>query len=132
MITKDKNQRVTRQRKIILDEICKVCCHPTAKQVYKMTKKKMPNIGLATVYRTLDFLEKKNLIIKLQSKNSVTKYDGNTSRHCHLICKLCGKIIDIFDIKKVKIDSDELKKSGFEPSLDFLEIHGICKKCKNC
>lgn len=128
-IVKSKNHRVTMQREIILEEICKVCTHPTASEIYKMAQKRLPDIGLATVYRSLDFLERNKLIIKLKSKNKEARYDGNANSHCHLICKKCGCVIDIFDLEEVTIKSKQLKKSGFRPLLDFLEIPGICQKC---
>lgn len=128
-ITKNRKHRITKQRKIILEELQKVCTHPTASQIHKMVVQKIPNIGLATVYRTLEFLESKNLIIKLESKNKEARYDGDTHKHCHLICKKCGAVVDIFDVKKINIQSNELSNSGFQPFLDYLEIPGICKKC---
>ena len=129
-MTSSTDTRNTRQRDIILEEICKVCTHPTAKDVYGMVKKRMPSIGLATVYRGLDRLEKEGKILKLKSKGKEARYDGNAGGHCHLICKDCGCIDDIFDIQTIQIDSKELEKTGFKPELDFLEISGICKKCQ--
>ena len=96
-MTSSTDTRNTRQRDIILEEICKVCTHPTAKDVYGMVKKRMPSIGLATVYRGLDRLEKEGKILKLKSKGKEARYDGNAGGHCHLICKDCGCIDDIFD-----------------------------------
>ncbi len=128
-LPKNRNYRVTPQRKIVLEEIQKVCTHPTAQEVFQMVQKVDPTIGLTTVYRSLDFLEKQNLILKLQSKNKEARYDGNPEKHCHLFCKKCGAVQDIFDVSDVKITSNELKKSGFTPEFDFLELHGICKNC---
>ncbi len=128
-IQRNKIYRVTPQRKIVLEELQKVCSHPTAQEIFQMTQKIDPSIGLTTVYRSLDFLEKYNFIIKLQSKNKETRYDGNPESHCHLFCKKCGSVQDIFDIKDLKITSKELQKSGFIPQFDFLELHGLCKNC---
>tara|TARA_B100000315_G_C14499207_1_gene551508 strand:- start:539 stop:934 length:396 start_codon:yes stop_codon:yes gene_type:complete len=128
-IIRDKNQRITPQRLMVLRELRKVCTHPTASELYLLVKNRTPNISLATIYRSLEFLEKKGLILKLESNTKEARYDGDVSKHCHLICKKCGAVMDIFDAKKITIQSDELRKSGFLPHLDFLEISGICKKC---
>lgn len=125
--TKNRN---TAQRQIILEELRKVKSHPTADQVYEMVKKRMPGIGLATVYRNLDYLRQNGMVIKLESKGDKARYDGFIEPHCHLICKSCGCITDIDDVSEVGLKSDQLKQSGFEPSYDFLEIFGFCKKCK--
>lgn len=123
------NQRVTKQKTIIIEELKKVCSHPTAYQIYKLVKKKLPEIGIATIYRNLNCLVKNQLIIKLKTKGKETRYDGNTSEHCHLICKKCGHIIDIFDIKDISIKSKKLKESEFIVDYGWLEIHGLCNKC---
>lgn len=129
MLTKSQEHRVTSQRKIILEELKKVCTHPTAAEIYEMARKRLPSMSLATIYRNLDFLEKKGLILKIQSKNEKSRYDGNVEKHCHLICKKCGHIEDIFDVDEIKIKSETLKKAGFEVHLDFLELHGLCRAC---
>jgi len=123
-------ERNTKQREIILEEICKVCTHPTAKQIYSLATKRIPGIGIATIYRNLEYLEKNNLIIKIKSKHNEARYDGNVSGHYHLICNKCGKIIDIFDHKNLTINSKKIQESGFKINTDFIELHGKCKNCQ--
>lgn len=127
--TKEKQSRLTKQRRIILEELRKVCTHPTVEQIHKMVVKKMPKISLATVYRNLEFLTGKKEIIKLRSKDKKARYDGNNDCHCHLMCKKCGKVIDIFDCQKILVKSKELEKSGFQVDCGHLEIPGLCKVC---
>ena len=55
----DNNMRLTSQRQVILEELRKVKSHPTANQVYDMVRKRLPRIGLGTVYRNLDLLAEK-------------------------------------------------------------------------
>ena len=50
------NMRLTTQRQIILEELGKVTSHPTANEVYDMVRKRLPRIGLGTVYRNLELL----------------------------------------------------------------------------
>ncbi len=127
---KEKNHRDTKQRQIILNEIRKIYNHPTAREVYRLARKKLPNIGLATVYRTLDYLEKEKLIIRLKSTQKEARYDAHMEGHCHLICDNCGSVADIFDVNGLNVQSKQLNKSGFMLTLDFLELHGMCKKCQ--
>lgn len=127
---KGTKHRLTKQRKIILEELCKLCCHPTAETLYKKVKIRLKNVSLATVYRNLDFLVDNDYAIKLKPKgDGKARYDGDMSKHLHLVCSCCSCVIDVFDAKEIKIKSKELDKSGFEPCLCYLEIPGICKKC---
>jgi Fur family transcriptional regulator, ferric uptake regulator len=128
-IPKSKSYRVTPQRQIVLDELKSVCTHPTAQQIYEMVQKRDESVSLATVYRSLDFLVKTGLAIRLKARGKQARYDADLTQHCHLICKDCGKVSDCFDIKKLTINSKEIEKHGFCPCLDFLEIPGVCSNC---
>ncbi|MBU0727306.1 transcriptional repressor [Patescibacteria group bacterium] len=70
------------------------------------------------------------MVIKLRSKDKKARYDGDIDKHCHLICKNCGRIIDIFDTREISITSKRIKESGFAICLEHLEIHGMCKECR--
>lgn len=125
--------RLTKQRKIILEALKKTKTHPTAEEIFKVVKAKLPRISLATIYRNLDFLEKDNQILKLKHKNKEQKaqYDGFTELHYHLICKNCGKIKDIKDCGCILLDKKGLSnKYGFEVDPTSIEIMGTCNKCK--
>ena len=58
----DSNMRLTSQRQVILEELQKVTSHPTANEVFDMVRKRLPRIGLGTVYRNLDLLAEKGII----------------------------------------------------------------------
>ena len=91
-------ERNTKQKEIILDILEHNRIHPTIYEIYELAKKKYPAIGQATIYRNVNKLVDENKIIKLPSKsNDGYHYDINTNSHDHLLCKSCGKIIDIFD-----------------------------------
>lgn len=127
---KKKDHRMTKQRKIVLEELKKVCNHPTAAQLHTMVSKRIPNISLTTIYRNLDFLEENKLVKKLRFKDKETRYDGNLKCHCHLVCEKCHKIIDLFDITDIKIQSKQMTAYGFRPSLEHLDIPGVCADCR--
>ncbi len=96
-----------------------------------MVIKRMPNVSFATVYRNLDFLASNDFIIKLQTKDKKTRYDGNTNPHIHLICKECGEVTDIFDCECKMPCSKQIKDSGFQINTERIEIPGFCKDCKS-
>lgn len=126
----DKKQRKTQQRKIIQEELTKSHDHPTAQELYKLVQKRASNIGLATVYRTLDYLVKNNKAIRLKSKEKETRYDGCTAKHCHVICKACCHVFDLTDVEKITIKSKQLNKMGFKLDPTYIELFGHCKNCK--
>jgi Fur family ferric uptake transcriptional regulator len=123
---------LTQQRKIILEEIRKLRTHPTAEDIYKTVKPRLPKISLATVYRNLDFLEKNKQIIRLRfkGKDQKTRYDGYPEPHYHLICKKCGIIKDIDGCCCIKVEPKKLAKCGFSSEQSEIEIISLCNKCK--
>jgi len=114
-----KKNRTTNQRKIILEELRKVHSHPTAQQIHAMVNDGKSKISLATVYRTLEYLENRGLIIKLKTKEKEARYDGNSESHCHLICKKCSHVQDIHDITNIFVNSKSLEDSKFQVHYDF-------------
>ena len=89
----EKIRSMTRQRRVILQELQKVTTHPTADQVYDMVRKKLPRISLATVYRNLDLLAQDGLISKLDG-GAQLRFDGNPADHYHIRCTRCQRVDD--------------------------------------
>ena len=120
-------ERQTYQKKIILEYLKSVCCHPSAETVYSEVKKKLPSISRATVYRVLKSLKEKKEIQEIPTQ--VSRYDGDTTSHAHFVCEKCNKIFDIFKIcQECKILKRKKTKVGEIKSYQ-IHFYGICKKC---
>jgi Fe2+ or Zn2+ uptake regulation protein len=89
----------------------------------------MPAISLATVYRTLDFLEAGGLIRRVSTTDSVSRYDANLDPHQHLACRLCGRIADLEDPSLATIGLEAVLPLGFRPETVEVRIVGICGDC---
>ena len=121
-------RRLTKQRKIILEELIKLTTHPTADELYAMVRTRMPRISLGTVYRNLDFLTESKEILKLESAGSIRRFDGDTRPHQHVRCRVCGKIGDV--IPPVPTPSVEgVSVEGFTITEARVEYEGICEEC---
>ena len=88
-------QRNTRQRKVILEELKKLKCHPTATELYEAARSRIPKISLGTVYRNLELLASNGIIKKLEFSGAEARFDGNTSKHYHARCIHCGRVDDV-------------------------------------
>ena len=78
------NMRLTTQRQIILEELSKVTSHPTANEVYDMVRKRLPRIGLGTVYRNLELMADSGIILKLEVGGTQKRFDATTKTHYQL------------------------------------------------
>ena len=72
--------RLTTQRQVILEELGKVKSHPTANEVYDMVRKRLPRIGLGTVYRNLELMAESGMILKLEVGGTQKRFDATASR----------------------------------------------------
>mgnify|MGYP001773283578 CR=1 FL=1 len=121
-------ERLTCQKKIILDYLKSVKTHPSAEEIFKKVKKKLPQISLGTVYRILKNLKEKGEILEIPEK--IKRYDGFVLPHAHFVCEKCGKIFDVQSecekceiLKKKKLKVGKFKKF-------FIQFYGICKNCQ--
>jgi len=87
--------KYSKQRSLILEIVKSNPVHPTAEWVYEQARKKMPGIGIATVYRNLNVLAEQGQIGKIVHVDGVDRFDCNTSEHYHLQCNRCGKLSDL-------------------------------------
>ncbi len=118
-------KRFSRQRETVLLELSSVTSHPTADEVYEMTRKTIPNISLGTVYRNLNNLEKEGKILKF-TINGKEHFDANINPHIHLCCEKCGEIKDVFD-ETASVQAEIKKINSF--IINNIIINGVCNEC---
>ena len=122
--------RMTRQRRVILDELRKVTSHPTADKIYNMVRRRLPGISLGTVYRNLEILSESGMIQKLDSSGSARRYDGNVKMHYHVRCVRCGRVDDL-PLGTLPVLENAIRKGcGYEVLGYRLEFIGLCPKCR--
>ena len=107
--------------------------HLSAEDVYMLVKEKFPDIGLATVYRTLDLLSELKVINKVNFGDGVARYEmrdeNREFHHHHLVCQDCGTVIDLDESVLSPVKAVLLKEYGFIADLRHLAIFGRCKDC---
>ncbi len=123
------NMRLTTQRQIILEELGKVTSHPTANEVYDMVRKRLPRIGLGTVYRNLELMADSGIILKLEVGGTQKRFDATIEPHYHIRCSSCGKVDDIAMEVQGQINLAAEKASNYIILGHHVEFSGICEEC---
>ena len=129
--------KVTNQRIAILEVLNnRPGKHLTAEEIYDCVRIEYPDIGLATVYRTIQLLSELNLIDKLNLDDGYARYEigeknqeDNSHHHHHLICLDCGNIYAFQDDLLENLESRIKETLGFEVSDHEVKFYGHCKKC---
>jgi Fur family ferric uptake transcriptional regulator len=125
--------KITQQRKAVLDVMQESQGqHLSADDVLLAARAKTPNIGIATVYRTLERLAGIGVLYKTTFDEGKYRYELCTEeshQHHHIICLLCGRI---FEVEEGLLNSLEktLENEGFEIIDHQLKVYAYCADCK--
>ncbi|MGX6977721.1 ferric iron uptake transcriptional regulator [Vagococcus elongatus] len=108
--------------------------HLSAEEIYMLVKQKSSEIGLATVYRTLEMLTELKIVDKISFNDGVARYDlrkeGAKHFHHHLLCLECGSIEEIEEDLLVEVEKVVEKNFNFEVTDHRLTFHGVCGACR--
>ena len=124
-------QRMTAQRRVILEELQRSKSHPTADELYGLVRQRLPRISLGTVYRNLDVLSRCGLIRKLDMAGSQARFDATLHDHYHIRCVECGRLEDIEVPAAESLASLEVRGTQFEVTEFRLEFTGVCTACRH-
>ena len=116
------DMKFSKQREAIKEFLNGNTTHPTADDVYFSVRKSIPNISLGTVYRNLNQMADAGEIRRLCIGQSQDRFDYNTDDHAHFICRCCGTLRDISDVRV------EAAVPGTVESRDVV-LYGICSTC---
>jgi Fur family peroxide stress response transcriptional regulator len=118
----------TPQRLAILDYLKGNTAHPSAEDIYRAVSKKYQSMSFATVYNTLNMLTKAGTVRELTIDPERKRYDPDTSRHHHLICVLCSRIVDVPG--GIDVDLPGELAQDFTLLGNHVEFYGHCSRCK--
>ena len=121
----------TSQREIILEEFLKATTHLSTEDLYLKLRKKHPQIGYATVHRTLKLFSACGIAAERQFGDGQTRYElsSGEEHHDHLICTRCGVIVEFENDEIESLQDAVAKAHGFVIETHRLEIFGTCPKC---
>jgi Fe2+ or Zn2+ uptake regulation protein len=123
-------QRFTEQRAAVYRFLRQTEEHPSADDVFTSVRGVIPDISLATVYKSLETLVSCGLASKLTYGDGSARYDGRTDPHPHARCLSCGEVRDT----PGEIDSASLARFGQIPGFTVegvrVELVGVCESCQ--
>ena len=100
--------------------------HMTAEQIFDALRQVYPTVALATVYNNPNKLWRDGRIRKVSLEGMPDRYD-RVDRHDHLVCRECGKLMDIHLTDLTK----SLQEQVDVPILCYdLKLMYICRDCR--
>ena len=123
-------QRFTEQRAAVYRYLRQTVEHPSADDVFTTVRRVIPDISLATVYKSLETLVSCGLASKLTYGDGSARYDGRTDPHPHARCLTCGSVADL----PGHLDGGALDALGELPGFSIegyrVEVVGLCGECQ--
>ncbi len=134
-LLRNHSYKLTPQRQTILQTFLEhVDSHLSAEEVYMLVKHQNPEIGLATVYRTLDILAEIGILLKNDFGDGRCRYEFSRKdehhHHHHLICLGCGNVSEFDDDLLESLEAVIIKRNHFKILDHDLKFYGYCQECK--
>ncbi len=134
-LLKEKDLRLTPQREAVLQILLEGQEeHLTAEDIYDRTRDHHPDIGLATIYRSLDLFEELGLVSRLDFGTGGRRYefslDQDRHYHHHLICLDCGSIFEFNEDLLEDLEAIIGNENGFRVVDHSLRFFGYCRDCQ--
>jgi Fur family ferric uptake transcriptional regulator len=94
-------------------------------------KEKSVKISRATIYRTLELLVKSGMVRRVHLGEDHYHYEHvrGDSHHDHLICTMCGAVIEFHDESLEARQREICARKKFTPTFHNLQILGVCDSC---
>ncbi len=132
---RDKHYKVTPQRQKILQVfVDHKEQHLSAEDVYSLLRADSPDIGLATVYRTLEMLEELGFLHRIEFGDGKSRYEAATNdsahAHHHLICLSCGTVLEFDDDLMETLESFVSRTADFQITDHQVKFYGYCSECR--
>ncbi|MGH3447352.1 MAG: Fur family transcriptional regulator [Nocardioidaceae bacterium] len=122
--------RPTRQRRAVIEALGEADVFRSAQDIHARLREQGEDVGLTTVYRTLQALAEADEIDVLRAPDGESVYrQCSTGHHHHLVCRSCGRTVEIEGPTVEAWATRTAKEHGFAEIEHTLEIFGTCARC---
>jgi Fur family transcriptional regulator, ferric uptake regulator len=123
--------RPTRQRRAVAAVLDSFDDFRSAQQIHDLLTKAGEQVGLATVYRTLQLLAEAGEVDLLRTAEGEAIYRRcSDQHHHHLVCRRCGATVEVAGPTVERWAGAVAAEHGFTEVSHTLEIFGICARCR--
>lgn len=120
--------RLTPQRQAVLDLIADREGSFTAVEIFQAARRKKPQLGLATVYRTVDLLRRTGSVRPLAGDDRPAYVRCEPGHHHHLVCRACGAVEET-ELCGAPSPAELKRRYGFRAETHEMDVYGTCARC---
>lgn len=123
-----EGKKVTPQRRLIYRALEGTTTHPRAEDLYEKVRSIIPDISIATVYKTLRELVQMGELLEIRFTGDQLRFDPHIEPHHHLICTKCGWLEDV--IGSFPQITNGVEKRYFLVLQTEIVFWGLCSECQ--
>ena len=129
---RQRSYKLTPQRRAVLNVIGGAAEHFSPAEIYQWVKQEHPDVGLVTVYRTLNILTEMGLLCEVHTGGKHRSYVMRrpVEHHHHLVCSQCGTVVDFASCDLTELEGKLSRETGFKINSHLLEFSGYCQGCQ--
>ncbi|WP_020579200.1 Fur family transcriptional regulator [Actinopolymorpha alba] len=125
-----RGYRLTPQRQLVLEAVEELG-HATPEAVLTAVRQKARGINMSTIYRTLELLEELQLVSHAHlGHGAPTYHSASAPDHAHLVCRTCGRIIEVPPPVIEPLARTLRAEYSFRPDVRHLTVFGDCADCQ--
>ncbi|WP_442602193.1 Fur family transcriptional regulator [Paenibacillus sp. KN14-4R] len=121
---------LTPQRKAIYEIVASAKDHPTAADVIERLRMGGHNFAYATVYNSLRYLTEAGMVRELKLEGDASRYDGHMDEHQHIICRICGKVDEVYAHVPEDWVNTVAADTGYKIEEEHIVFKGVCSQCQ--
>ena len=126
----DRGLRLTRQRLAVLEAVAAASSSLSPLQVYDAARERCPELGLTTVYRTLEVLSEIGALRRVHGADRCEAFVPAGAAHGHtVVCSRCGGAAEFTDCDMAGVVGAAAEQTGYRITEHFLQLSGVCPVC---
>ena len=126
--------RLSAPRAAVVETLATLGCSVTAKEIGDRLRERGEDIGVASIYRTLDLLDRLHLARRVDMAEGVARYepiDPSGDHHHHLVCQSCGEV-RAFEDRELEHAIEQLsRRVDYAVDAHDVTLRGECPGCRS-
>jgi Fe2+ or Zn2+ uptake regulation protein len=123
--------KLTQPRRAVLDVMADSADTLGPAEILSRARRLYPQVGLTTVYRTMELLADLCLVRRIHTEDGCHGYALRGADHGHhLICRTCSQVVEFEDCDLSPIIGAVAERTGFAIQDHWLELFGVCPRCQ--
>jgi Fe2+ or Zn2+ uptake regulation protein len=126
----ERGLRLTRQRRAVLEAVVATPSTMSPLQIFDAARARCPELGLTTVYRTLDVLSEVGALRRVHGPDHCEAFVPAGAAHGHtVVCSACGLVSEFTDCDLGHVAAAAGRQTGYVITDHFLQLTGLCADC---